>query len=299
VLLPIAPLLMPRQFSPEGQYAVDQMLLDQAQDAAKKPSLLGSLLPKREPVKVAVLDTQVDATHLRFLLHITGELNLLTSSLLTPLLEQGHDRGHGTFVAGVVRQAAPDAIIMPVRVLNNEGRGSTAQVAEGIRWATANGADVINMSLHTPTDTRVLREAVADAIGKGVVVVAAYGNEGKYLPAAYPADYPSVISVMATDQNDRRASFSNYGRPGVVAAPGVNIISAYPEQMYAIGSGTSYAAPWVAGEAALIKSLKPSATPDEVLRIIQRSANDVSAVNGGAQTTRVNAYNAVKGQFLR
>jgi subtilisin family serine protease len=77
-----------------------------------------------------------------------------------------------------------------------------------------------------------------------------------------------------------------------VAAPGVNVISGYPLLMWAIGSGTSYASPLVAGEAALIKSIKPNLTPEQVLQIIQNTADDVSAANGGASTTRINAYNA-------
>jgi len=100
------------------------------------------------------------------------------------------------------------------------------------------------MSLDTPTDSRVLREAVAYALSKNVVLVAAYGNEGKNSPAVYPADYPGVISVMATDQNDVRASFSNYGRPGVVAAPGVNIISAFPTGLYDKAQADGYGRIW-------------------------------------------------------
>ena len=140
------------------------------------------------------------------------------------------------------------------------------------------------MSLHTPDRHEGAEEAVADAIKAGVVVVAAYGNEGKNMPSAYPADYPGVISVMATDQNDTRATFSNYGRPGVVAAPGVNIISTYPLGLYAIGSGTSFAAPWVAGEAALIKDVNEKMTPAQVLDLIQKTSDDVSAANKGAKT---------------
>jgi thermitase len=151
------------------------------------------------------------------------------------------------------------------------------------------------MSLSTPSDTRVLSEAVKYARQKNVVLVAAYGNEGLSQPKVYPADYEGVISVMATDRNDRRASFSNYGRPGVVAAPGVNIISAYPGlTLYALGSGTSYAAPWVAGEAALIRADKPGISAPQVVSHIQATAEDVSAANGGVRTLRVNAHRAVR-----
>src|SRR6266542_1840543 len=181
-IIPISGLL----FYP-NQYAVSRAAFDRAQS-----------IQKGRGVTVAILDTQVDALHPAFLLRTVGGLDLLTSSLFTILPAKGADRGHGTFVAGVVVRAAPAAKIMPVRVLNDDGRGSTAQVAQGIRWAVAHGANVINMSLDTPTDSRVLREAVAYALSKNVVLVAAYGNEGKNSPAVYPADYPGVISVMAT-----------------------------------------------------------------------------------------------------
>ena len=268
-----------------GQYAVDKTDLDQAHKISRGQKQL-----------IAVVDTQVDLLHPTFLLRIRTnlELNLVSNSILTALPTSGRAPGHGTFVAGAALLAAPSADILPVRVLNDDGRDSTAQVAAGIRYAVGKGATVINMSLHTPTDTRAMREAAAYAQSKGVILVAAYGNEGKDTPAAYPADSPGVISMMATDQNDKRATFSNYGRKGLVAAPGVNVISVYPLLMWAIGSGASYVSPLVAGEAALIESLKPDLTPEQVLQIIQNTSDDVSAVNGGASTKRINAYNAVR-----
>ncbi|MFN8632442.1 MAG: S8 family serine peptidase [Chloroflexota bacterium] len=270
-----------------NQYAVNRIQLDDAQRLGRGAGQV-----------VAVLDTEVDALHPMFLLHIRAGLDLATSSLVSTLLPpKGNARGHGTFVAGIVRRAAPDATILPVTVLSSDGRGSTAQVAAGIHWAVNHGATVINMSLDTPTDTRVLRDAVQYALSKNVAVVAAYGNEGKSQPAVYPADYPGVISVMATDKNDRRASFSNYGRPGVVAAPGVNIISAYSGLgLFGIGSGTSFSAPWVAGEAALIRARSPGLSPSQVLTQIQATSDDVSASNGGARTVRVNGLRGIKNQ---
>jgi subtilisin family serine protease len=305
VLLPTGALLYP------GQYAIQLTDLDEADN-----------IRKGQGQTIAILDTQVDVLHPVFLgvdlnlgailnlnlgdlnllgagvTRITKPLNLVPNSLLTTTLgtlsTQKRSVGHGTFVAGVAVRAAPAAKIMPVAVLNPDGRGSTAQVAAGIRYAVDNGATVINMSLHTSTDTRVLREAVEYALSKNVVVVAAYGNEGLNQPKVFPADYPGVISAIATDRNDQRASFSNYGRPGVVAAPGVNIISAYPTARYAIGSGTSYSAPWVAGEAAMVRQGNPTLKPAEVLKLIQRTSDDVSAKNGGAPTFRVNHLCAVQ-----
>ena len=201
---------------------------------------------------IAVLDTQVDALHPEILGHVTtgkpsllgilglGDLNLVGKSLLGPLLTNGAAKNHGTFVSAIVLRAAPQAKVMPIAVLNAAGRGSTAQVAAGIRIAADRGADVINMSLHTTADTRVLREAVQYALSKNVVLVAAYGNEGRQNPGnIYPANYPGVIAVMSVDGQDQRASFSNYGRADLVAAPGVNVISAYQtlSLLYGIGSG--------------------------------------------------------------
>ena len=266
-----------------GQYAVDKTNLDDAQR-----------IERGQGQKIAVLDTQVDVLHLAYALNVSQGLNLVAKSLLSPLVSNGRVKGHGTFVAGVVHRAAPAARILPVTVLNDDGRGSTAQVAAGIRWAVKNGATVINMSLSTPTDTRVMREAVAHALGRNVVLVAAYGNEGTSTPGAYPADYPGVISVMAVDKNDTRATFSNYGRAGLVAAPGVNVISTYPTLMWAVGSGTSYAAPWVAGASALIREHHRNATPAQVQAHIQQTADDVSAANGGARTVRLNAQRALQ-----
>jgi subtilisin family serine protease len=265
-----------------NQYGFGRAAFDRAQAVEKGDGII-----------VAVLDTQVDALHPTFLLRTVGGLDLLGASLFTTLSTKGADHGHGTFVAGVVLRAAPQAKIMPVRVLNDDGRGSTAQVAAGIHFAVDHHANVINMSLDTPTDSRALHEAVNYALSKNVVLVAAYGNEGKNSPHVYPADYPGVISVMATDQNDVRASFSNYGRPGVVAAPGVNIISTFPQGLFAVGSGTSYATPWVAGEAALILDHNANATPAQVLSLIQNSADDVSGANGGAKFTRINSGRAL------
>ena len=132
-IIPITGLL----FS-NSQYAFDQMKVHQAQNAAKdtRPVLTQLLNPDKAPI-VAVLDTQVDIIHPELLLRSVGGLDLLTSSLLTTLPTNGHAHGHGTFVAGVVLKTAPQAKIMPVTVLNDDGIGSTVQVAAGIRWAVS------------------------------------------------------------------------------------------------------------------------------------------------------------------
>jgi subtilisin family serine protease len=198
--------------------------------------------------------------------------------------------GHGTHVAGTVCCASNNGVgvagvawnvrLMPVRVLARirqtatgqiSGSGSAANIAAGIRWATDNGARVINMSIQGFGDTTVEREAVAYAISHGVVVVAAMGNSNTN-QQSFPAAYPDVIAVGATDSADHRASFSNFGPHIDVAAPGVGIQSTYWDDTYASLDGTSMASPHVAGVASLVLSRNSSLTATQVGNIIRSTA---------------------------
>lgn len=198
--------------------------------------------------------------------------------------------GHGTHVAGTICCASNNGVgvagvswnarLLPVRVLARvrqtstgqvSGLGSSANIAAGIRWATDHGARVINMSLGGGGDAQVEREAVAYAVSKGVVVVAAMGNSNSNVPS-YPAAYPGVVAVGATDSSDHRASFSNFGSWIDVAAPGVGIQSTYWDDTYASLSGTSMASPHVAGVAALILSRNSSLSADQVANILRTTA---------------------------
>lgn len=198
--------------------------------------------------------------------------------------------GHGTHVGGTICCAsnngtgvagvAWDVRLQPVKVLARvrevatgriSGAGSAAHIAAGIRWATDNGARAINMSLGGYTDTTVEREAVAYAVSRGVVVVAAMGNDDTDTPS-YPAAYPGVIAVAATDSSDRRASFSNRGAHVAISAPGVGVLSTYWDDTYATANGTSMASPHVAGVAALILSRNRSLTADQVANLIRTTA---------------------------
>lgn len=185
--------------------------------------------------------------------------------------------GHGTMVAGIAAAAtdngegisgvAPRARIMPVRVLDDRGRGSAADVDAAIRWAVDNGATVVNLSLESvsPLPGGLLTQAPVAAVRyaweQGVVVVAAAGNSG----AAF-TDYPDsspVLLVGATDRDDRRAGFSDSGRRDAVLAPGVGIVSTWcdpspegchPDHRYGEADGTSFASPAVAGAVAILRS---------------------------------------------
>jgi serine protease len=180
------------------------------------------------------------------------------------------DHGHGTHVAGTIAQTTNNgkgvaglafcATLMPIKVLSRYGYGTVADVAEGIRFAADEGAQVINMSLGGPSRSQVLEDAVNHAVAKGVVVVAAAGNSGRSV--GYPAAYPGVIAVSATDSNDRIAWFSSRGPEIAIAAPGVNVTQQTvcnggrdKCEIFGTFSGTSMASPHVAGAAAMIVGL--------------------------------------------
>jgi subtilisin family serine protease len=174
-------------------------------------------------------------------------------------LDQGTAaHGHGTMVAGILAAMAPDAMIMPIRAFDDNGCGDTFRIAKAIRYAVANGAQVINMSFGIAGSSPALRAAIDHATRSNVIFIASAGNLNTDAPQA-PASLRNVIGTSAVDLDDHKAAFSNYGVNAQVAAPGVSIISAYPGGYYAILSGTSFASPMVAAEAALLRSLNATA----------------------------------------
>jgi subtilisin family serine protease len=198
--------------------------------------------------------------------------------------------GHGTHVAGTIacrsdnREGVSgvtwECRLMPVRVLARirrladgvvSGVGSAADIAAGIRWAADHGARVLNLSLGGPMATGVERDAIAHAISRNVVVVAAMGND--FGPVvSFPAAFDDVIAVGATDVLDRRAPFSNTGPHIDVAAPGVNILSTFLDDTFSSSDGTSMACPHVAGVAALVLSRDPFLNADDVRKILHTTA---------------------------
>jgi subtilisin family serine protease len=161
--------------------------------------------------------------------------------------------GHGTMVAGILVAVAPDAMIMPIRAFDDQGNTDDFTIAKSIRWAVDNGADIINMSFGTLSQSKLIKDAVNYADKNGVTMVASAGNDGVNQPQ-YPAAFDKVISVAATNLLDMKAPFSNFGGSIDVSAPGVSIIVPYPGGYFAVVSGTSFSAPLAAGEAALVSA---------------------------------------------
>ena len=180
------------------------------------------------------------------------------------------DQGHGTHVAGTIAQTTNNGVgtaglafcasLMPIKVLNKQGFGSVANVAEGIRFAADQGAQIINLSLGGPIKSGILKDAVDHALSAGVVVVAAAGNSGKKV--GWPAAYPGVVAVSATDDTDKIAWFSSRGPEVAIGAPGVGVTQQTvcnggrdKCEIFGTFNGTSMASPHVAGVAAMIESL--------------------------------------------
>jgi subtilisin family serine protease len=186
--------------------------------------------------------------------------------------------GHGTMVAGIVHLVAPEARILPVRVLNDEGFGRSFDVAKGIVYAIEHGARVINMSFGLYQGCYVIQRQLVLADSLGVLLVSSAGNENSESPELYPAGDIRVLSVTALDSLDVKADFSNYNRHAAIAAPGTGILSTYLDGAYAVGAGTSFSAPFVAGQLALILSARPDLGKRAAEAITLRGVVDVDHI---------------------
>jgi subtilisin family serine protease len=285
-------------------------------------------------VIIADLNSQVDSTHPAIARHLTGGFDFVTGKptgysvlnqssasfmdqssasfmdqssasfmdqfsaglfnlLGLPVASSNPAYSHGTECAGVVAAIAPDSLIMPLRVFDGNGQADLFSIAKAIRYGVQHGAQVINMSFGTLTNSNAIRSSITYAQGLNVTLVASAGNNNTSSPQ-YPAAYSGVITTAATQINDAKASFSNYGPSVVVDAPGVNIMLPYPGGMYSVVSGTSFSAPAVAGTAALIRSLRTTGTTAS----ITGSAVNINSENPGYVNQlgygRIDVLHAVK-----
>jgi len=193
--------------------------------------------------------------------------------------------GHGTHVAGIVDIAAPAAKIMPLRVLDTEGYGNVFTIAKAVYFAAHNRADVINLSLGSPSRSKLLQEVIEDTTANGVLVAAAAGNSNSSV-AQYPAagngvaaSSDGLVAVTSVNMYDQKSDFANYGSWVDIAAPGEGIRSAFPISKYAYWSGTSMATPFVSGQAALIHAVYGTLDPAGVEQRIRCRARSLLATD--------------------
>jgi thermitase len=250
--------------------------------------------PSTGGVKVGIVDTGIQASHP----DLGGKVaDCARSQGILPIfsgtIQEGScadDNGHGTHVAGTVSANTNNGVGVAGVSFNSPlsickalggplGIGSTADVANCITWVHDKGAKVISMSLGGG-DSTTLRNAVnyawRNGAANGSVLVAAAGNDGN-ATLNYPAAYPNVVSVAATDDRDRRASFSNANPDVEVAAPGVDITSTWNDGGYNTISGTSMATPHASGVAAVIRARYPTATASTIVGKLDGAVDDLGA----------------------
>lgn len=233
-------------------------------------------------VKIAILDTGISAH---------SELNIAGGvSEVGYTQSYADDNGHGTFVAGVIGAQsngkglvgeAPDAQIYAVKILDSKGNGSTEDLAKGVDWAIQNHMDIVNMSIAFPEDSPAVEQVLASADQNGILLIAAAGNKGIASAATdtvqYPAKSSHVIAVAAIDDNLQRADFSSSGSDIELTAPGVDIVSTSSNGKYELRSGTSVAAPFVTGMAAILKQAYPGSTNAQIRQALNQGSIDLGA----------------------
>lgn len=253
-----------------------------------------------EGVTVAILDTGADLEHE----HLLPNLIPLPEGSVLPSAEtangiddNGNDVvdeafGHGTHVAGIVRTVAPGAMILPIRVLNDDGVGSLWDLITGLVLAREHGAQVVNLSLSLSEPVRLFENVLLEMKQERITVVAAAGNSGWEDPR-YPATSQLAIGVAAVDAEGRLADFSGAGDRIEIAAPGVAILSSYPGGLQVAGTGTSMATPMVAGTFALARGLRVR-TPEDAWEAIAATSRALSPPEYAPLHGRVVAGSALR-----
>ena len=258
---------------------------------------------------IAVLDTGVKTNHPDFIGRLVAGYDFVNNDT-----NASDDNGHGTWVTGIIVARANDGYgiagiswsdrVMPIKIMNGSGSGSTADLLDGIRWAADHGADVINMSVGGFPYSQLVQDAVNYAWGKGVVLVGAAGNNRRE-ETYYPASFDNVISVSATQVNDEFSNWSSWGPKVDVSAPGSSVRTTncytctYADHdswgTHTFISGTSFATPNVAGVVALIRAKFPTYTPAQVVSRLLNTTDDLGYPGWDNRygRGRVNAHRAV------
>lgn len=232
-------------------------------------------------VKVAVIDTGIDLRHPAFAGNLAhpNEWKDFVDGDRYPQEVKGANYGHGTGVADIIVQVAPNATILPIRVLGPDGSGDTTDVVAAIDHAVRMGADIINLSLGTEGEEKALKELVKYARKQDVILVASAGNNAQE-NILFPARHNNeVLSIGSVNRYDEISPFSAYGKELSLMAPGEHIYTAAPDKSVAYWSGTSFAAPIVSGAAALALGERPTYPKlkvKDVVKAVEEKAYDVS-----------------------
>jgi len=282
-------------------------------------------------VIIAVVDTGVDLDHPDLMDDSSQQYNLVQGyNAFTQSAELGaeqDDHGHGTAVAGVIAAlandlgivgVAPEAMIMPIKAMDENGQGEDSIIADGIVWAVDHGARIINLSIGAESQTQVLDDAILYARSRGCLLVAASGNaaNSKMLiyqmdnsskstqfivgdGVAYPGAHPEVLAISAVDENDRIADFALTGPEIALSAPGSKILTSYwskDQTGVFYTSGTSIAAPFVSAAAALLWSKYPDASAEEIKQALLQAASDqgLEGKDNSYGYGRLDVYRALK-----
>lgn len=247
-------------------------------------------------VKIGVLDSGVDTSHPDLQKRIAGGACMMTIINKNGCPDSyNDDYGHGTHVAGIIAAnnntfgtigVAPSSTLYAIKVLDEYGLGTTSTMIAGVEWAMKQKMDILNVSITTPVNEIALQEVMQKAYNSGMLIVAAAGNTGAPVSGStssveYPAKFESVIAVSSIDQYKKVDPLSSLGKEVELTAPGVKIYSTYPLSIHASGyqylSGTSMAAPYVTGLAALYKEKYPEMTNIQIRSLLQKNAVDLGA----------------------
>ncbi|RME19048.1 MAG: hypothetical protein D6800_14790 [Candidatus Zixiibacteriota bacterium] len=230
-------------------------------------------------VRVGVIDVGVNQAHPVLQNSVINGKDYVDGDTLALDEPGGSASGHGTFVAGVIALVAPEAEICAYRVLDTAGTGNGYTIADAILQAVADGCKVINLSMVLQSVTHgTVDLAIEYARDNDVLVVAAAGNDSMRTDL-FPAKDSYTLSVASVDSLNRKSAFSNYGSKIDVCAPGTNIYAPYLDTTYAYWDGTSFAAPFVAGQAALLFASRPDLTWNDIVDAITLSAINIDSLN--------------------